>query len=281
VAAQASRGELTGKPMMVFYASAEDAYSQVLKPRLLAAKANLDYIRFVPQLSLPLDIENGRLQETIRTARGGLLIADPLVTYLEATDTWKDQAVKHALTPMLNVAADERCTALGVHHFTKDTKLGALLAGNGSGAFGNTSRVVLAMVRDNDDDNKRILEVVKSNGGPIGVARALRVELVPVPGLTQPQVILVDEGDSAKSADEALAASRQERAPKEKLQAAILEHLATGPKSRDYINQLAKDEFGLSADQTWRHGLAPLKEDGRIKSRKVGFDGGWEWQLCD
>jgi hypothetical protein len=32
-------------------------------------------------------------------------------------------------------------------------------------ALGNTARVVLAMVKDDEDEDQRILEVVKSNGG--------------------------------------------------------------------------------------------------------------------
>ena len=83
--------------------------------------------------------------------------------------------LKKALTPILDVAAMERCPMLRVHHFTKDTRRGALLSGNGSGAFGNTARLVLAMVHDDEDDDLRILEVVKSNGGPIGLATLYRV----------------------------------------------------------------------------------------------------------
>jgi hypothetical protein len=283
VGARASRGELgDDRPMMVLFASAEDEHSTVLKPRLLAAGADLNYVRFVPRLSLPLDIETGRLQATIESVQAEILFIDPLVTYLEEINTWKDQEVKKALTPILNLAADLHCTIVGVHHFTKSTEMGALLSGNGSGAFGNTARVVLAMVRDDEDDDRRILEVVKSNGGPVGVARSFKVELAPVAGLKTPQVTLTDERESDKSADEALAGERQkrqERIPKAKLRTLILNQLESGPKSRDYIDQAANDELGLGSDATWRYGLAPLKDERQIKCRKLGMSGGWEWSL--
>jgi hypothetical protein len=283
VGARASRGDLTeGRSMMALFASAEDEHSTVLKPRLLAAGADLDHIRFVPHLSLPLDIETGRLQEAIRSVKAEILFIDPLVTYLEEINTWKDQEVKQALTPILNVAADLHCTIVGVHHFVKSTVMGALLSGNGSGAFGNTARVVLAMVRDDEDEDRRILEVVKSNGGPIGLARSFKVELTPVDGLRTPQVTLTDERESDKSADEALAGEQQkrkERVPRAKLRALILGQLGSGPKSRDYIDQAASDDLGLGSDAVWRYGLIPLKEEGVVECHKVGLAGGWEWSL--
>ena len=284
VGARATRGELSGRPMMVLYAAAEDEHSTVLKPRLMAARADMDYVRFVDQMSLPVDIDNGRLQATIESVRAELLFIDPLVTYLEEINTWKDQEVKQALTPILNVAAELRCTIVGVHHFTKSTDRGALLSGNGSGAFGNTARVVLAMVKDDEDDDRRILEVVKSNGGPIGIARSFKVELVPVDGLKTPQVALTDERESDKSADEALAGERkkrEEKVPRAKLRALILDQLATGAKSREYIDQAGSDDLDLGSDAVWRYGLAPLKDEGRIRCHKVGLTGGWEWSLND
>jgi hypothetical protein len=132
-------------------------------------------------------------------------------------------------------------------------------------------RVVLAMVRDDEDDDRRILEVVKSNGGPIGIARSFKVELVPVVGLRTPQVALTDERESDKSADEALAAEQQkrkERVPRAKLRALILDQLGSGPKSRGYIDQAASDDLGLGSDAIWRYGLIPLKETDSYPSRK-------------
>jgi hypothetical protein len=69
---------------------------------------------------------------------------------------------------------------------------------------------------------------------------------------------------ATQSADEALAAGRQgnqgvPEAKRQELQEVILVQLASGPKSRPYLDEIAK-ELGLSPDQNWRYGLTPLKE---------------------
>jgi AAA domain-containing protein len=283
IGAQASRGELegcNGKPVMVLFACAEDERETVLQPRLIAAGADLKFIRYIVDVALPTDITTGRLQECIREVAAGLLIIDPLVTHLDGVDTWKDQQIKKALTPILEVAAQERCTMLGVHHFTKDTRRGALLSGNGSGAFGNTARLVLAMVRDDEDDDLRILEVVKSNGGPIGLATLYRVQMTPIDGLTEHQVTLVDLGDSKKSADQALAAAGVDHVSTGKLQQLVRDSLATGSKTREYLDQVAKDELGASPNQLYKRALTPLRESGVVKAVKGGMDDGWRWELA-
>jgi hypothetical protein len=282
LAALATSGKLSddGEPMMVLFASAEDDHATVLVPRLMAAGADLDYVRFVPQMSLPADITNGKLQRAIRKERARLLFVDPIVTYLEKIDSHKDLEVKKALTPILELAQVERCTIVGVLHFGKDTTKGALFSGNGSGAFGNTARVVLAMVKDDEDDNLRIVEAVKSNGGIVGANALYRVKLVEVPPLKRPQVTLVHEGRSAKSADQALAATREHgRVNKESLQTLILEQLASGEKSREYLNQAAADEFGASSNTVYKQGLVPLKKAAKVLNYQTAA--GWQWRLND
>lgn len=272
--------------MMVLYACAEDEKETELKPRLVAAGADLRYVRFIEDVLLPRDITNGRLQACVREVTAELLFIDPLVTFMERIDAHKDQEVKQALTPILQMAQEERCTIVGVHHFTKDTRLGALLSGNGSGAFGNTARVVLAMVSDNEDRALRILEVVKTNGGRCHVNRLYRLELKPVEGLKEPLPTLVDIGESAKSADVVLSSGPAGRGSK-LLDAkdVILRELATGPKQMDYLKAraAADAESSPSDDTTWRAANA-LKADGRVRvyQDNPGAKGSpWLWALCE
>lgn len=283
IGAQATRGELSEDktPMMVLFACAEDDHSDVLKPRLVAAGADLRYVRFVDGLELPIDIANGRLERAIRSVNARILFIDPIVTYLEKIDTHKDQEVKKALTPILDIASKERCTIFGVLHFGKDTSRGLLLSANGSGAFGNTARIVLAMVKDDEDENLRILEVVKSNGGVTGARRLLELELKEVPPLKLPQVTLVDKGASEKSAGTALAASIvKARVPKDLIQAFVRRHLADGAMPRVTLNQFARDELEISGDTLYKQGLVPMKDAGEIMHRQI-IGGGWEWYLLE
>ena len=89
-------------------------------------------------------------------------------------------------------------------------------------------------------------------------------------------------GNSTKSVDELLAAPRvtsDSRVPAAKVQEAILEVLATGEKSRTYLDQVCADELGVKPDTVYKSGLEPLRKDGAIVSRKSGWDGGWHWRL--
>jgi hypothetical protein len=57
--------------------------------------------------------------------------------------------------------------------------------------------------------------------------------------------------------------------------------VATGQKSRDYLNAAAKEELDANADTVYKSGLAPLRETEQIKARKAGLNDGWYWHLGD
>jgi hypothetical protein len=268
--AQATRGELSpdGTPMMVLYACAEDDKETVLQPRLIAAGADLRYVRFLEDWTFPRDIDNGSLRARIREVNAGILFIDPLVTFMDPLDSHKDQDVKQSLTVLLQMAQEEQFTAIGVHHFTKDTRLGALLAGNGSGAFGNTARLVLAMVKDDEDENLRILEVVKTNGGPCHINQLYRVDLKYVDGLTEPLPIVEHIGESSKSADEALSSQgKGGKSKTDKARELILDILENeGEQESKALDARVAAEVGLGAG-TIKNARIALGKDDLLKNR--------------
>src|SRR5438067_901759 len=85
-AARISRGEF-GEQRMVVFAVAEDAYDTVLKPRLLAAGANLEYVRALgwrragtaDALLIPDDVPV--LERHIAATGVRLLVVDPLLSH--------------------------------------------------------------------------------------------------------------------------------------------------------------------------------------------------------
>jgi hypothetical protein len=276
-AAAVTRGEVEdGQPAFVLISATEDDYETIVKPRLVAANANLDLVRFVGELSLP---EDGQwLSETIDALAARLVVIDPFLSHLQrGIDSYRDHDVKLALTPLMRITQDERCTIMGVHHYTKSTALGAYLSGQASGAFGNTARVVLGMAVG-DEEDVRVIEVVKSNIGQTGFRRQLRMKLVTVQGLKEPVPILVDEGHSERTVDELLASGRSRAiVPPGKLKDLVLRELDSGEKSREHLNKAAQDELGASADMLYKNGLAPLKSAGHVRVYKDGATGGWYW----
>ena len=285
-AARFSRGEFGDRRMVVF-AVAEDDFETVLKPRLVAAEANLAYVRCVgwrrkgteDALRIPDDMPV--LEQHLSTMEVGLFVIDPLLSHLSAkTNTHVDHEVKLALRPVMQLAHNLGCAVLGNGHFGKDKGSGARRASMGSTAFTNTPRVGLAMAYDDEDPDVRVVEVIKSNIGPKGVGRNYRLKTVAVDGLAEMLPLLVAESAATKSVDELIAASRRgKRIPSELMRELVLAELGTGEKSRIYLDEVAEEKLGASSDALWKSGLEPLRKEHRIMVRKESLDGGWFWRL--
>jgi hypothetical protein len=280
-----SRGEF-GERRMVVFAVAEDDFETVLKPRLVAAEANLAYIRCIgwrrngtdDALRIPDDIPV--LEQHLSTMDVGLLVIDPLLSHLSArTNTHIDHEVKLALRPLMQLAHNLGCLELGNGHFGKEKASGARRATMGSTAFTNTPRVGLAMAYDDEDPDVRVVEVIKSNVGPKGVGRNYRLKTVAVDGLKESIPVLVPEGAATKSVDDLIAATKRgKHIPGELVRALILAELETGEKSRQYLNTVGEEKLGASHDTIYQSGLDPLRKEGLIAARKEGL-GGWFWRL--
>jgi AAA domain len=284
-AARISRGEF-GDPRMCVFAVAEDAFETVLKPRLVAAGANLAYVRALgwrragteDALLIPNDVP--LLEQSIAGMGVRLLVVDPLLSHLSGkTNSHKDHEVKIALKPLMGLAHRIGCCVLGNGHFSKDRTGGARHASSGSTAFTNTPRLGLAMAYD-DDPDVRVVEVIKSNIGPKHVGRNYRIRTVEVAGLEEPIPILVAEGAATKAVDDLIAVQKKgKRIPSELLQTLVLAELENGEQPRKALDAAAKEKLGANPDTVYKNGLNPLNEAGRIKARKDGTDGGWYWRL--
>src|SRR5262245_16640802 len=106
-AARLSRSEIGGVPRMSIFATAEDAFDTVFKPRLLAAGADLAYIRglrwrrrgVTDGFVIPDDLP--AFERVIEECNAALFVIDPLLSHLHGkTDSHKDHEVKRALTPV-------------------------------------------------------------------------------------------------------------------------------------------------------------------------------------
>jgi AAA domain len=286
-AARISRGEF-GDPRMVVFAVAEDAYETVLKPRLLAAGANLEHVLALgwvragteDALLIPDDVPVLAQHLTAMTVR--LLVIDPLLSHFSRkTNTHIDHEVKLGLKPLMALAHSTGCTVLGNGHFSKDRTGGARRAASGSTAFTNTPRVGMAMAYDDEDPDLRVLEVVKSNVGPKGVGRNYRIKTVEVAGLNEPVPILVAEGAATKAVDDLIAAqTRGKRVPSELVRALILAELENGEQARGHLDAVAEEKLGANSDSVYKYGLAPLRKAGTVSARKDGTTGGWYWRLA-
>ena len=186
------QGECQEQPQHVLWAGAEDSIGTVVRPRLLIAHADEELVLPVfhwrdgmkEDICLPDDVH--QLQTVIEDLDAGLLVIDPIMSHLSAEiNSNDDKEIKLALKPLSRMAQDTGCAVLGVHHLTKDTSRGPALSGQGSAAFSNTARMVLAIAEDDEDEDLRLLEVVKTNLSKKGLTMQLKVEREAVPGLQE------------------------------------------------------------------------------------------------
>ena len=123
-------GDFYGTPKGVIIVSTEDDWSATIKPRLVAAGADLDRVFQVKSvepgglegtLSLPEDMK--RLEELIRDHDVALIILDPLLTMVNAKlDTHKDAEVRIALEPVVAMAHAAKASLVGLVHVNKSNE---------------------------------------------------------------------------------------------------------------------------------------------------------------
>lgn len=158
--------------------SGEDDLKDTLVPRLHACGADTSRVHFVSGV-----VDDGRwvsfdpaahmatLKHELRRIGGvKLLIVDPVVSAVGGDDH-KNGSVRRGLQPLVDLAMQEHCAALGITHFTKGTAgRDPLERITGSLAFGALARLVMVAAKHqeqtDDGQTKRILCRAKSNLGP-------------------------------------------------------------------------------------------------------------------
>jgi putative DNA primase/helicase len=180
-------GHLDGQPADVIVATLEDPAASVAVPRLIAAGADLERVHFLQlggdetePMAIPDDL--AAIETEVEQVGARLLVIDPLVATLpEKINGHRDQHVRRALAPLVDMADRLKVAVVPVLHFNKAAGSDALLRVGGSIAFVAAARSVLAFGYDPDDPdgeagNQRILAHPKSNFGPKQRAIRYRVD---------------------------------------------------------------------------------------------------------
>jgi hypothetical protein len=179
LARQISRGETNssaaGSARSVVFCSAEDSWEHTLKPRLVAADADLDRVFHLATgdepdaISIPDDLPE---LEALIEERGdiALVVFDPLVAFLsDKTDTHRDHDTRKALEPLARMAQRTGVCVVGVMHLNKKDGADPYQRLSASVAFYNAVRSVLfwgVPPTDNEESGVRVLVSQKMNLGP-------------------------------------------------------------------------------------------------------------------
>ena len=165
----------------VIILSAEDDAADTLLPRINAMGGDPDKI-FVIQ-----GIKEGKgqfkwfdIRKHVRALEKhfnaysniGLLVVDPITSYLGGSDASKNEAVREAMGPITQLIAKYRSAGVFVTHFNKDITKQSVHRVISSVAWVNLARAVHYVMKDPEDDERRLFLPGKMNIGkkPHGLA---------------------------------------------------------------------------------------------------------------
>ena len=209
----------------VIILSSEDDAGDTIKPRLIAAGADVTQCVYIPSL---VKVENGRrvfnlvddlsqLKATIDDLRAKridvkLVILDPINAYLGGKskgDAWKTSDMRAILTPLTEWAMVVKVSVIGISHYSKHSgNSKAIHRIVDSQAITAATRSVWVTDTDRDDPAQKLLLRGKVNIGK------------PVPGLAY----------SVVSADVPLADGRTITAPRIEWRGVDAQKLGTAPR---------------------------------------------------
>jgi hypothetical protein len=271
----------------VLVVSGEDAKEDTMVPRLMAAGADLTLVEFLNgveftnrkggralrPLSLPDDIE--QLDKAMRKHLAGLVILDPLDAFLgEAVNTISNHHIRRALLPLAELAERSGAAILAVGHLNKTSGPAAMYRSAGSIGIIAMARSALLIAPDPEDEERRVLAVVKSNLARRPPALAFRIV---AEDDNPPRIMWL--GEARYHADDLVASRRDvQEAPAVRDAMGFLVDLLS--KRGD---MWVKDVFD-EADKAGVGGKTTLKKaKAALTVRSVpcteGKDKGWKWHL--
>lgn len=276
----------------VLYLTAEDHFANTVVPRLMAAGADLSRVHFIDCVRLAGQDGQTRergfdlvrdvpaldarlyLQTDVR-----LVIIDPVTAYLGSTDSHRTSDVRGVLRPLERVAQAHHVAVVLISHLNKGGGAEAMTRVTGSLAFVAAARSAFLVVRDPQDEDRRLLLCVKQNLAAEPDGMAFTVEGVTVEGPKGPiptSRIVFSTDVVTVTADEALAAQSEGRgggSAEDEARAWVADALAKGARPRPELERQAKAD-GLA----WRTVQRGAKVLG-VESSLAGFGLPAVWTL--
>jgi len=169
----------TAVPTNVLILAAEDDPARVIRPRLDANHVDPDRVFILDAASLDLGHGIDHLRRIIEDNHIGLVIIDPLSSLLRRADRGGESEIRAALRPLAYLAASTGVALLGTMRVGKTgrTRRPAQRL-VGTSAVPAIARSVIMIAREEDDQNpdRAILQVVKSNYAAAPEPVALRID---------------------------------------------------------------------------------------------------------
>jgi len=288
-------GECEHAASIVF--TIEDALSDTVKPRLVAAGADMNRVWAVrgvvnPKASLDarmftLEEHLAMLEELVVEERASLVVMDPISAYLGSNvNAHKETDVRRVLGLLGMMAERTGVAVLMVIHLNKGKDVAALNRATGSVAFPAVSRIVLGVVPDplDEEGQRRLFLPLKCNVARMPAGLGYHIESAPSSALLlrvadedRPPVLVWD--DEPVLDDMALALDRgtlMERNQTEETVLALRQIFANNDNeplaAADAMRQLK--EAGASTSGSV---LTAAKKQMKVRSKQHGLRGPWYW----
>jgi hypothetical protein len=277
-------GAPSGEPTNVLIFSAEEVPDYTIKPRCVAAGADTKRI-FIVRGGMNLDTDLAKLGRTIRQKQIGLVIIDPLSSYLPKMNAWVETDVRRVLDPVSRFAQDATLTIIATMHLNKKTDLGVLDRVMGSVAFTAVPRSAILVAREAVGD-RVLFDTIKHNYTPKPPVLAFTIvpETVMSDTTRQPmetsriewsEEAVETTGQDALDIRAKRGGSKPENGPRGYAKKLILSALSSGPFPA------AEMEAMLDANNVTDRTADRAKSELRIGSWRLPPDGPWFWFPSD
>ncbi len=267
-----SGGHCLDKAAGVVFVNAEDGASDVIRPRLEAAGADLSKCVIVTPEEGPMIIPTtlDRLNYFVSLADVELVVIDPLFAYLPpGKNSWNDQHMREVLTPLKTWAEKMGVAVLIIRHPNKGKDMKAMYRGGGSIGIIGAARFGLFAAKHPEDSDLRVLSSSKCNIGRKSSSLAFRI----VEDDANPEVGVVEwMGEIDLTADDLVGYGKPTNEREIDVAIAfLLGLLAGGPiKSTDVIERARKVRISKRTLDRAKYKLG-------VRSRKNGSQ--WYWEL--
>ncbi len=268
-------------PGGVLLFNAEDDVADTIAPRLDMAGADdrniviVEGIAFMGQRRyFSLEVDLPRLVEVIEQNPGTrLVIIDPISAYTGKVDSHNNSEVRGLLAPLAELASRYDLSIVAVTHLSKSGGSKAVYRAMGSLAFAAASRAVWAIVKDQDDPQRRLFLPAKLNLAQDPDGLAYRIVEGRVVWDTDPVRMHADDAFAAEMRKSNGAGTRG--SDRREAVEWLRNELVQGPKPASEIIE-AGEHQGYS-ERTLRRAYKQVGQ----KTKKASFDGPWLWTLTD
>jgi len=261
----------------VILLSAEDDPEDTIRPRLDSAEANVKNVHILKCVKradeenpFSLDLDIPLLEQTIKQMKDvRLVIIDPISAYLGNTDSHKNADIRRVLTPLAELASRYCIAVLGITHMNKSGGQQAIYRSLGSIAFTALARAAWLVIKDKDNEFRRLMLPVKMN---------LTQSMTGLAYSIVDQVVEWEPDPIQLSADEALSiasghANEDKKSAIDEAKEWLQQELSYGPLESGKVIEEAK--YCGIAKRTLERAKIALG----VVAKKQGYHGGWQWKL--